>query len=158
MKIPLLQVIKDINNYLFLRKTIEREKSNPLWKKYNLRVDKISRIYTVVSLPPEVAFSPDDPKEIRPAYVLEESRPINEYLTSLNLHEIIVPVFRPIENSDSYLIIYTPVFQKLSLWWAFSRIFFITFLVWLQLKIDYLGFLYLHTVNIIDYIISFIKV
>ena len=51
-------VIKDIKNYIFLRKIIKNEMmDSPLWVKNNLRVDWIGRIYTVINLPPEVTIS-----------------------------------------------------------------------------------------------------
>ena len=134
MRIPIFQVIRDINNYFFLRKTIKEESKGLKWNKFNLRSDWIGRIYTVVNLPPEVTLSPDAPDEIRPAYVLEETRPINEYLTSLNLHEIIIPVFRPLKGTDSYLVIYYPVFQRLSAFWVLSRISMLILIWWVEAK------------------------
>jgi len=141
MNYPFKKIVVDINNYFFLRRTIKKNENTVEWKKYNLRVDWIGRIYTVVNLPPEVIYSPDSPQEIRPAYVLEESKPINEYLTKLNLQEILIPEMRPIPDSISYLLIYAPYFQKLSFKWVLYRIFFIILLVWLQKKFDIWGML-----------------
>lgn len=154
MELPIFQVFRDINNYIFLRKTIEKESKSILWNKYNLRYDWIGRIYTVVNLPPEVTLSPDAPDEIRPAYVLEETRQINTYLTDLNLHEIILPEFRPLENGESYLVIYYPVFQKLSLYWIISRILFIGILWWAEIRFS----IFNSILNWIQQIIDFIKI
>jgi hypothetical protein len=119
-------VIKDIKNYLDLRKIVKREAlDSPIWSKYQLRYDQLYRIYTVVNLPPEVTLSPDDPEEIRVAYVVDSTRGINEYLTSLNLQEIIFPEFKPIKGTDSYLVIYNPFFRTLSLSWVINRILFL---------------------------------
>jgi hypothetical protein len=118
-------VIKDIRNYLFLRKTIKKEMMNsPIWSKNNLRVDWIGRIYTVVNLPPEVTMSPDLPRELWPAYLIDQSKGLNEYLTSLNLHEIIIPEYKEIPESTSYLLVYYPYFRDLTLWWIISRTIF----------------------------------
>jgi hypothetical protein len=141
MNYPFKRIITDINNYFFLRRTIKKNQESIEWKKLNLRVDWINRIYTVVNLPPEVIYSPDSPEEIRPAYVLEESRPINQYLTSLNLQEIITPEIKPIPGSISYLIIYNPYFQRLSLRWILYRIFLILVLIWAQHKFNLFGWL-----------------
>jgi len=157
MRLPFFQVINDINNYLFLKKTIKKERNTITWQKFNLRSDWIGRIYTVVNLPPEVTLSPDAPEEIRPAYVLEEIRPINEYLTSLNLHEIIMPEFKPLEGTDSYLVIYYPVFQRFSLTWIFTRIFGIVLLWWLQMKFSIFTFLISKTSSGLLSLIDFIK-
>jgi hypothetical protein len=118
-------VIRDIRNYLFLRRVTKKESlDSPIWAKNKLRVDWIGRIYTVMNLPPEVTMSPDLPKEVWPAYLIEQSKGLNEYLTSLNLHEIITPEYTEIPDSQSYLLVYTPYFRDLTLWWIISRIIF----------------------------------
>jgi hypothetical protein len=126
-------VIKDIRNYFFLRKIIKKEMmDSPLWVKNNLRVDWIGRVYTVVNLPPEVTMAPDLPKELWPAYLIDQSKGLNEYLTSLNLHEIIMPEYKEIPESTSYLLIYYPYFRSLTMWWIWSRIIFWTSIAIIQ--------------------------
>lgn len=134
---PFKKIITDIRNYFFMRRVVKKNQGTIEWEKYRLRVDWFGRIYTVINLPPEVLYSPDTPSEIRPAYVLEESRPINEYLTKLGLQEVIIPKINPIEGSVSWLIIYTPFFQKLSLWWVFSRSFLFLIFAWSQMKFQW---------------------
>ncbi len=141
MNYPFKRIIVDISNYFFLRKVIKKNMNSLEWEKFRLRVDWVGRIYTVVNLPPEVIYSPDSPEEIRPAYVLEESRPINQYLTSLNLQEIVTPEIKPIPGSISYLIIYSPYFQRLSIKWVLYRIFLILFFIWTQFKFGFFGWL-----------------
>lgn len=129
--IRIFGVIRDIRNYLFLRRVTKRELMNsPIWAKNNLRVDWIGRIYTVMNLPPEVTMAPDLPKELWPAYLIEQSKGLNEYLTSLNLHEIIIPEYKEIPGSNSYLLIYCPYLRDLTVWWVSSRtIFWTTFII-----------------------------
>lgn len=141
MKYPLKKIIIDIKNYFFIRKIIKRNYNSVEWQKYKLRFDWIGRIYTVINLPPEVLHSPDTPQDIRYAYILEEMRPINEYLTKLNLHEIIIPKIKPIKNSISYLIIYKPYFQKLSWKWIISQLLLIIVLLWLNYKFDIFSYI-----------------
>ena len=139
---PFKKVITDIGNYFFVKKVVKKNQGTIEWEKFNLRVDWFGRIYTVINLPPEVLYSPDAPSEIRPAYVLEESRPINEYLTKLGLQEVIVPKINPIEGSVSWLIIYTPFFQQLSLWWVFSRLIFILIFIWSQMRFEWMQWIW----------------
>jgi hypothetical protein len=128
-------VIRDIKNYFFLRRIIKREMVNsPLWSKNNLRVDWIGRIYTVVNLPPEVTMAPDLPKELWPAYLIDQSKGLNEYLTSLNLHEVIIPEYKEIPDSTSYLLIYYPYFRNLTKWWVISRTIFWTSAIIIETK------------------------
>ena len=141
MNYPFKRVITDIRNYFFIRKTIKKNEKSIEWERFKLRVDWIGRIYTVVNLPPEVIYSPDSPEEIRPAYILEESRPLNEYLTRLNLQEVIMPKISPIPESVSYLIVYSPYFQRLSLRWIIYRIILILLLIWLQYKFGFISWI-----------------
>ena len=141
MKYPFKRVITDIGNYFFVRRTIKNNMNSIEWNKFKLRVDWIGRIYTVVNLPPEVIYSPDTPEEIRPAYVIEESKPLNEYLTRLGLSEVILPEITPIPKSISYLITYTPAFQRLSLRWIFYRICLILVIIYLQYKFGFLSWI-----------------
>ena len=141
MKYPFKRVITDIGNYFFVRRTIKNNMNSIEWNKFKLRADWIGRIYTVVNLPPEVIYSPDTPEEIRPAYVIEESKPLNEYLTRLGLSEVILPEITPIPKSISYLITYTPAFQRLSLRWIFYRICLILVIIYLQYKFGFLSWI-----------------
>jgi len=113
-------ILKDLKLYSDYLTIIKKESlSSPQWSKLKLRKDWFGRIYTVVNLPLEVTQSRDFPDEARPAYVFEEIRPINEYLTRLNLHEIIAPLLQPIKETggDSYLVIYYFVYRELSWIW-----------------------------------------
>ena len=118
----LLSVLKDLKLYSdFISITKKESIDSPEWNKLKLRRDWFGRIYTVVNLPPEVTQSRDFPVEARPAWVFEEIRPINEYLTRLNLPEIIAPLLRPLSeaNGDSFLVIYYFVFREFSWIWIF---------------------------------------
>lgn len=118
----LLSVLKDLKLYSdFISITKKESIDSPEWNKLKLRRDWFGRIYTVVNLPPEVTQSRDFPIEARPAWVFEEIRPINEYLTRLNLQEIIAPLLRPLSeaNGDSFLVIYYFVFREFSWIWIF---------------------------------------
>lgn len=142
MNYPFKRVITDIRNYFFVKKVIKKNVGSIEWEKHKLRVDWIGRIYTVVNLPPEVIYSPDAPDEIRPAYILQESKPINEYLTSLNLQEVIMPKISPIPNSISYLITYSPYFQRFSIRWVIYRIILIIVLIWTQYKFEAISWVF----------------
>jgi hypothetical protein len=152
MNYPGKKIIKDISNYRFILKTIKKNKGTIEWDKLKLRADWIGRIYTVVNLPPEVIHSPDAPQEIRPAYVLDESRPVNEYLMKLNLQEIILPAIEAVPESLSYLIVYTPYFQKLSVKWVFYRILLLLLILWVQHKFGVLGMIKKILVQAYDFI------
>lgn len=119
------KVYRDVKIYRDYLKIVDREaKDSPIWSRKGLRKDWFGRIYTVINLPPEVIYSMDLPKESRPSFVMNEIKPINEYLKSLNLEEIITIGLEPIEgtNEESYLVVYQYVFRELSWIWIFRFI------------------------------------
>lgn len=136
-------VIKDINNYIYLKRITKRESLNsPIWAKNNLRVDWIGRIYTVMNLPPEVTLSPDMPREVWPAYLIEQSKGLNDYLTSLNLHEIIIPEYKEIPDTTSYLLVYSFYSRNLTWGWIISRSIIWTSIFYLQNKTHFISSAY----------------
>jgi len=137
----LLSVLKDLKLYSdFISITKKESIDSPEWNKLKLRRDWFGRIYTVVNLPPEVTQSRDFPVEARPAWVFEEIRPINEYLTRLNLQEIIAPLLRPLSeaNGDSFLVIYYFVFREFSWIWIFRFLLEIFILTYVYFNWSYL--------------------
>lgn len=120
--LKLFSVLKDIKIYREYLKIIDKEaKDSPIWSRRKLRKDWFGRIYTVINLPPEVIFSNDLPKEARPSFVMSEIKPINDYLKSLNLEEILTLYMNPVKdtNDESYLVVYQYVFRELSWIWIF---------------------------------------
>jgi hypothetical protein len=135
------KVWKDIKIYRDYLKIVENEtKNSPVWARKNLRADWFGRIYTVVNLPPEVIFSSDLPKESRPSFVMNELKPVNEYLKSLNLEEIITLGIEPVKgtNDESYLVVYQYVFRELSWIWIFRFILEIGLIIFAIVNRSYL--------------------
>jgi hypothetical protein len=121
----LLRVIKEISLYReFIGQIKSEEINSPLWSRRNLRRDYLNRVYTVINLPPEVLLSNDLPKEARPSFVLSEIKPINDYLKSLNLEELLTLWIDPVKgtNEESYLVVYQFVFREISWIWIFRFI------------------------------------
>jgi hypothetical protein len=119
------KVWKDVRIYRDYLKVVKKESLNsPIWSRKKLRKDWFGRVYTVVNLPPEVIFSADLPKEARPSFVMTEIKPINDYMKTLNLEEIMALVVEEIPgtNSESYLVVYQYLFRELSWIWIFRFI------------------------------------
>lgn len=77
---------------------------------FDLRVDWIGRIYTVINLPEEVASQPYSQQP----YVLGQLRKYDEVLLRLQLSDILFPEFEKIPNEDAYILILTPEIEYLS--------------------------------------------
>lgn len=116
----IFKVLKEISLYREYLKVIRKESlDSPEWSRLRLRKDWFGRIYTVFNLPPEVTRSPDFPKYARPAFVFDQIKPINEYLTRLRLQEFIAPLINPVKGTDeeSFLVVYSFVFRQISILW-----------------------------------------
>lgn len=134
-------VWKDIKIYRDYLKAIKRESQNsPVWSRKNLRKDWFGRVYTVVNLPPEVIFSADLPKEARPSFVMSEIKPINDYMKSLNLEEVMTLGIQEVEgtNSESYLVVYQYFFRELNWIWIFRFISEIALILAIWIKWDWI--------------------
>lgn len=117
-------ILREIANYFFLQKTINRESLGaPLWKKFKLRASIWGRIYTIINLRDE---DMGDDSEVRRFKALLLMKPINEYMQALDLHELIMPSIEEIPDTRSYLIVYTPLFRELTVAWLVSRILLIS--------------------------------
>jgi hypothetical protein len=116
----IFKVIKEIRLYREYSRIIKKEeKESPMWKRKNLRRDSLNRVYTVINLPLQVLASVDLPRESRPSFVVQELKPINEYLKSLNLEEIITMWIEPVKGTDdeSYLVVYQFLFRSITWLW-----------------------------------------
>jgi hypothetical protein len=138
----IFKVIKEIRLYREYTRIVKKEeKDSQMWKRRNLRRDYLNRIYTVINLPLQVLASVDLPRESRPSFVVQEIKPINEYLKSLNLEEIITMWVEPVKGTDeeSYLVVYQFLFRYITWLWILR---FILEIVLISLAIYYRGFLF----------------
>jgi len=134
----LFKVLREIKVYRDYLKIVKNESLNyPLWTRRNLRSDWVGRIYTVINLPPQVTQSPDLPREARPSFVVNEIKPINDYLKSLNLEEIITVGIKPVEGTteESYLVVYQYVFKHLTMLWILRFIVEVVALTLISIKL-----------------------
>ena len=134
--IRLFKVIQEIKLFLEFSKIIRKEREqSQFWRRKNLRLDRLNRIYTVINLPAQVVMSTDLPKDVRPSFVVTEIKPINDYLKSLNLEELLTMWIKPIDGTDdeSYLVVYQFLFRQLTWLWVlrlFTEIVCIFLIVW----------------------------
>jgi hypothetical protein len=129
--IRIFKVIKEIKLYRDYSRIIKNEEKNSrTWKRLNLRKDYLNRVYTVINLPLQVLASVDLPRESRPSFVVQEIKPINEYLKSLDLEEIITMWVEPVKGTDdeSYLVVYQFLFRHITWLWILRFISEITLL------------------------------
>lgn len=104
-------VIREIQNWFYIKSTINKEKKNPSskWHEYKLRSNWYGRIYTVISLREE---DMGEEEMVRNWRAMEKMRPINDYLVTLDFTELVFPSIEQVPNSQSYLVVYSPIFNK----------------------------------------------
>lgn len=130
-------VIRELQNWLYILRTIKKEESNKdsFWHKLNLRRNWYGRIYTVINLREEDL---GDQEMIRNWKAMEKMRPINQYLQSLDFQEIIFPSIEKIPGTPSYLVVYSPVLDNFTVKWVMGTLIKLSLIslgIWLIIKI-----------------------
>ena len=136
----LFRIFKEIRNYFYIGGLIRKHKNTPGWNKAKLRVGYFNVIYTVINLPPEVF----EAEEIYwQTYIIEQLKPINDYLAGLNLQEIVrLQVDKKISREDgtfAYLCRYIPLFRDFTFSWVISRSAIIALAWWLESRFSALS-------------------
>lgn len=105
---------RDILNFLYIKRTCKKHLEDEAWVENRLRVDWVGRIYTVINL---TDSDLGEMEQVREAKVIMRMKPINTYLESLDMQEIVYPSIEKI-NDQSYLLVYSPLFYGLSWWYV----------------------------------------
>lgn len=146
-KLPILGVIRDIQNYRSWIKTIQEEAYNPNSKfnKFGMDFNFFYVLYVPVSLPQEDAVLPENIKRLR---LMEVLAPLHQYLdTDLGFAGSIVPEFNQFYDDEGsptlvYGAIYRFAFDTLSLRWVITRTLFMSALIFALVKWPILSWLF----------------
>lgn len=134
--------LRELSNYFFIRKVIRKNRGTEEWEKFELRVGYVGQIYTVISLRKE---DMGEEEMVQRMKVIEKIEPMNRYLETLNLSEIVYPDIVKLPDSQSWLIVY----WRLQNYFSFWRLLF-------QILAGFGIYLGLSKLGVIDYLISFI--
>lgn len=107
----------EIQNWFYVLKIIRKHKGDADWEQFQLRADWIGRIYTVLN--PQLPGDKGDTKEVLKYKYAERLKPINLYIDAIGLGEYVYPAYEELPDSDSYLIVYSPIFNVITVWRAF---------------------------------------
>lgn len=107
-------VLYEIQNWLYVKSIIRKHQGTADWERCNLRADWIGRIYTVFN--PMLPGDKGDSKEVLSYKYAERIKPINMYLDSLGLGQAIYPAYEEIQDTDSFLVVYSPIFNIITVW------------------------------------------
>lgn len=107
----------EIANWIYVLRIIRKHRQTADWGKYNLRADWVGRIYTVLN-PLSPGDDGDDAEVLRLKYA-ERLKPISIYLDSLGLGQSVTLAYEKIDESTSYLFVYYPIFNVITVWRSF---------------------------------------
>ncbi len=130
-----IELFDDIRQWATVISAVNEPETKDRFKKfkYELRVDKIGRIYTVINVPDDLLVY-ENRNMVWP-WVLDELRSIDDLLMECRLNDLVYPEVKPIDDSASYLVILSPSTESLDIWkffrWMFntSLVFFILFII-----------------------------
>jgi len=133
-----IEVYEDIRQWILVRGALKELETQQAFKtfKYELRVDRIGRIYTVVNVPEEL-WPLEHQDKVWP-WMVEQLRELDELLMERQLNDLVFPEVTPIEGSPSYLVVLTPSTESANLGkfigWLF-RVGFVSLVLFIVNKI-----------------------
>lgn len=120
MAIRIFRVIRDIKNWMFIKKTIKEYRDKPEWKLHNLTHDWFYRIGCVINMRKE-DFGESD--EIHMVRFMDFAKPALQYVgEKMGLGEILLPEHYRIGEDYAYLMLFHQKMTGLSMWYVFSRL------------------------------------
>jgi hypothetical protein len=112
------EVIDDIRTWNIVRKALKEESTKAILAqfKYEIRTDKIGRLYTVINVPEE--FYEEDKHKMVWAWMVEQLRELDIVLMQCQLNEFVYPEIERINDKDAfaYLVLLSPPTEFLSFW------------------------------------------
>jgi hypothetical protein len=118
----------DIKAFLILRKEIRKASKTPDWARFKLRHDWIYRVFTVINQNEGDRGDDDKMLEMK---ALDRINPINQYIASLGLAEIVSVSMERVPGTTSYLVVYYQIYRWFSLWNVIRSIAIISTVIWL---------------------------
>jgi hypothetical protein len=118
------QLIDDIRQWRIVRSALKEAEVRQGFAsyKYELRVDRIGRIYTVINIPEELY--PYEKRDMVWPWMLEQLRELDEILMSVRLNDLVYPEVTRLEDAPAYLVVLTPSVESISIWkflrWLFN--------------------------------------
>ena len=116
----LLLLWYDIKGYFMVRSILRKQKKTVDFNKLGLRVDWVNRAYTVIN--PSEEDKGDDSSMLR-IKAQEKMLPIHRYMDKIGLSEFVTVSVEQIPDaedasklSDSYLLVYYPIFRVITTW------------------------------------------
>jgi len=110
-----IEVYEDFRQWMLIRAATKEVETIRAFKnfKYELRTDRIGRIYTVINVPEEL-WPLEHQDKVWP-WMVEQLRELDELLMERQLNELVYPDVTPIEGSPAYLVVLSPSSDSITL-------------------------------------------
>jgi hypothetical protein len=110
------QLISDIREWNIVRKALKETAVKQKFKnfKYELRVDRIGRVYTVINIPEEL-WDFDKRNMVWP-WVLDQLRELDEMLMEVQLNDLLYPEVDKLQDAPAYLVVLRSSRESMSIW------------------------------------------
>lgn len=108
-----IEVYEDIRQWNIVRNALKETETLEAFKsfKYELRIDRIGRIYTVINVPEEL-WPYEKQDQVWP-WMVEQLRELDTILMERQLNELVFPEVTKIEGSPAYLVVLSPSTESL---------------------------------------------
>lgn len=119
-----IQLWDDIRQWRIVRKALKEEevKQGFASYKYELRIDRIGRIYTVINIPEELY--PYEKRDMVWPWMLEQLRELDDILMQIRLNDLVYPEVTKLDDAPAYLVVLSPSTESVSIWkflrWLFN--------------------------------------
>ena len=118
------EIIDDIRQWFLVRSALKEPETLAAltsWK-YELRQDKIGRLYTVINVPEEL-WPYEKQDQVWP-WMVEQLRELDMLLLQRQLSDLVYPEVTRIEDAPAYLVVLSPSTESLSIYkglrWLFN--------------------------------------
>jgi hypothetical protein len=103
----------DIKGYFIVRSILRSQKNTVDFNKYDLRIDWINRVYTVINPSEEDKGDSDEVLKIK---AQDKMLPMHRYMDKIGLSEFVSVSAEQVPGTNSYLVVYYPIFRVLTMW------------------------------------------
>ena len=117
----------DVKGYLAARSIIKKQKNTVDFNKFGLKVDWVCRVYTVINPLPE---DKGDSSQVLQIKAQDRMTPIHRYMDKIGMSELVSVSVEKIPDTDSYLLVYYPIFRVITTWGIFITTVLICVIAW----------------------------
>lgn len=108
-----IEAYYEIAGWLKIRRAIKKAEGMADWKLHNLRRDWVYRMYTVIN-PTE--YDKGDSPDVLKIKAGDRAMKVGAFVDSLGIAGRVGVSMEKIGESDSYLLVYYPLFKEVTLW------------------------------------------